>query len=125
MKHRESQPVNILLADDDKDDRFFFFKALQELPFSTQLTVVEDGEKLIAYLKKNSGKLPDVLFMDMNMPRKNGSECLAEIKSDPKLNRLPVIIYSTSLNMEAADLLYDNGAHYYVSKRSYSELVTI
>ena len=117
--------LDILLADDDRDDRFFFDKALKELPIPTQLKTVEDGEKLITYLSQHPLKLPDVLFLDLNMPRKNGSECLAEIKSNEKLKQLPVIIYSTSLHEDVADLLYKNGAHYYVRKTELTELKKI
>jgi len=117
--------LNILLADDDKDDRLFFDLALKELEFPTNLVTVEDGEKLMDYLLKNTEKLPDVLFLDLNMPRKNGSECLSEIKSNPKLSRLPVVIYSTSVHDDIADMCYKNGAHYYVPKRDFNELIKI
>lgn len=111
----------LLLADDDKDDRFFFERVLKKLPISTQLTTVEDGEKLMDYLLGNS-ILPDVLFLDLNMPRKNGSECLKEIKGNEKLKELPVIMYSTSLHEDIADLLYKSGAHYYIRKGTLEEL---
>jgi CheY-like chemotaxis protein len=68
--------INILLADDDTDDCFFFEKALREISITTQLTSVSDGERLMDHLSKNLGKLPDVLFLDLNMPRKSGFECL-------------------------------------------------
>ncbi|MES2397190.1 MAG: response regulator [Bacteroidota bacterium] len=119
------KPVDILLADDDKDDRFFFDKALKSLAIPTKLTTVEDGEQLMDYLTKNSKNLPDVLFLDLNMPRKKGSECLSEINLDPKLKDLPVIIYSTSLHEDVADQLYKNGAFYYVHKTDLSELEKI
>jgi len=88
--------LNILLADDDTDDCFFFKKALEELLLSTHLTIVHDGEQLLNYLSKNSEHLPDVLFLDLSMPRKNGFECLSEIKENKKLKDLPVVIFSTS-----------------------------
>ena len=91
--------LSILLADDDKDDRFFFSMALESLTVPTQLAIVLDGEKLMVYLDENSHQLPDVLFLDLNMPRKNGFECLNEIKQNNKLNELLVIIYSTSFNL--------------------------
>lgn len=117
-----ARPINILLADDDKDDRFFFAEALKELSIKTYLTVVNDGEKLITYLLKHSDNLPDVLFLDLNMPRKNGLECLIEIKNNEKLKKFPVIIYSTSLNNDISDILYKNGAYYYVRKTDLDEL---
>jgi len=114
--------LNILLADDDKDDRFFFAKALEGLTVETKLRTVRNGQELIEYLARNFEKLPDVLFLDLNMPRKNGSECLTEIKSNKKIKEFPVIIYSTSLNDEIADILYQKGAHYYMRKCDLSEL---
>ncbi len=70
----------------------------------------------------NSDRLPEVLFLDLNMPRKNGTECLTEIKLNEKLKHLPVIIYSTSLHEEIADQLYKTGAHYYIQKTDLAEL---
>ncbi|MCD6017495.1 MAG: response regulator receiver protein [Bacteroidetes bacterium] len=113
---------NVLLADDDKDDRFFFKKALGDINIPTKLVTVPNGEQLMTYLSENSEKLPDVLFLDLNMPRKNGNECLVEIKEQVKLRNMPVIIYSTSLRDEVVDVLYDSGAHYYIQKCDFVEL---
>lgn len=107
---------NLLLADDDKDDCLLFKEALEELQLQTTLTTVHDGEQLMQFLKKNPDELFDVLFLDVNMPRKNGFASLEEIKSDKKLRSLPVIIFSTSYDKKSADLLYKNGAQYYVCK---------
>lgn len=115
-------PIKILLADDDIDDRYFFAKVLKSLPVLTDLATVEDGEKLMIYLAENSEKLPDVLFLDLNMPKKNGSECLVEIKQDERLKQLPVIIYSTHWHEMESDILYDKGAHYYIRKTDMIEL---
>ncbi len=95
---------------------------MTESAISTKLTTVDDGERLMSYLSKNINKLPDVLFLDLNMPRKNGAECLKEIKLNKKLQHLPVIIYSTSLHEAVADELYKNGAHYYIRKTDLLEL---
>ncbi|MBC7695364.1 MAG: response regulator [Burkholderiales bacterium] len=118
----DQKSIHILLADDNRDDRFFFKDALSDLPISTILTTVDDGERLLSFLLKNTGKLPDVLFLDINMPRKNGSVCLKEIKINKLLQQLPVIIYSTSLPELVADELYKNKAHYYVQKTNVEEL---
>jgi CheY-like chemotaxis protein len=117
--------INILLADDDKDDRFFFERALNDLPVFVQVKNVKDGEQLIQYLESNVSRLPDVLFLDLNMPRKNGSECLAEIKSHKQLKNLPVVIYSTALNETVVDILYKKGAHFYIRKCELPELKKI
>ena len=111
-----SNHLNLLLADDDKDDRLFFKAALEEMPVSTHLTTVHDGEQLMQLLTKETNELPHVLFLDLNMPRKNGFECLLEIKLNKKLKQLPVIIFSTSFEQEVVNLLYKNGAQYFMRK---------
>ena len=122
MKIKGQDALKILLADDDPDDRFFFNLAVKDLTIPIQLTTVEDGVMLMDYLARHSDKLHDILFLDLNMPRKSGLECLSEIKSNPKLKDLPVIIYSTSLHEDVADILYKNGAHYYIRKTDIVEL---
>lgn len=99
-------PLNILLADDDTDDRFFFAKALNELPVNTHLITVHDGEQLMKYLSRHLNDLPDVLFLDLSMPQKNGFECLAEIKEDIRLAAMPVIMFSTAF---PRDTNYEQG----------------
>jgi CheY-like chemotaxis protein len=115
--------LQIMLADDDDDDRYFFAKTLEELAFSTTLTTVNDGEKLMEYLVDRSNKLPEILFLDINMPRKKGSDCLKEIKSNNHLKEIPVIIYSTCLDDAMLDELYVTGAHYCMQKGDISELL--
>ena len=106
----------LLLADDDMDDRLFFEDAIEELFTSYKLSTVTDGVELMEVLFDNSEQLPDILFLDINMPRKNGCECLAEIKANDILKDIPVVIFSTSLDMEIVNKLYENGAHYYIRK---------
>ncbi len=88
--------LKILLAEDDADDRFFFAKALNDLAIDTHLTMVHDGEALMEYLSEHLQNLPDVLFLDLSMPRKSGFECLTEIKDELQLIGLPVIMFSTA-----------------------------
>lgn len=107
---------NLLLADDDTDDRMFFEEALEELPISTSLKMVNDGERLMELLTAKPEPFPDILFLDLNMPRKTGIECLTEIKRNENLKTLPVIIYSTSLDPEIVNMLYEQGAHRYIRK---------
>ena len=115
---------NILLADDDIDDRDLFEKALKEIPIDTHLRTVSNGEELMDYLFENSMNLPDVLFLDLSMPRKTGFECLVEIKEDKKLEDLPVVIFTTSftqgleLEMILSNTLCSMGAHVYKRKPS-------
>ena len=122
MNALRTNPLKIILADDDADDHFFFSKALEEITVRTQLTIAEDGEQLMDYLLKNLKNLPDVLFIDFNMPRKNGAQCLAEIKQHSKLRSIPVIMYSTSCFEQIADVLYENGAQYFFRKTTFPEL---
>jgi CheY-like chemotaxis protein len=107
---------NLLLADDDTDDCLFFKEALEELPVLSTLKTVYDGEELMKWLHLNYDNLPNALFLDLNMPRKSGFECLEEIKTIPELKNLPIIIFSTSMDMDVVDTLYNNGAHYYLRK---------
>lgn len=107
--------LNILLADDDKDDCLLFKEVLNDLQLPVNLTTVNDGEQLINHLSSKSN-LPHALFLDLNMPRKNGFECLIEIKNHSTFKNLPVIIYSTSYDEEKAIQLYKAGANYYLCK---------
>jgi CheY-like chemotaxis protein len=111
------QNYNLLLADDDEDDCDFFKDALDELSLPVSLVIVNDGVQLMDLLaEKSADTLPDILFLDLNMPRKNGSECLTEIKEREEYKQLPVIIFSTSLDSKIVDLMYDKGATYYIRK---------
>lgn len=112
------QVLNILLADDDTDDCLFFKDALAGMPIFTKFTTVHDGEQLMQLLHNKNNELPHILFLDLNMPRKNGFECLTEIKQHKDLDNLPVIVFSTSLEKEVVNLLYDSGAQYFIRKPS-------
>ncbi len=108
--------LNVILADDDADDCFFFEDALKEAFTGVSFTCVNDGTKLMEFLNQSTTSLPDVLFLDLNMPRKNGFECLADLKADEKLKHIPVIIYSTSYDEETAARLFKSGAQHYIRK---------
>ena len=103
---QQKEPLNILLADDDADDCFFFEKALMEIPIKTNLTIVRDGEQLMKYLLENpSGDGgPDIIFLDLSMPRKTGIECLQEIKENILLKDIRVVMLSTSY---PRDIVYE------------------
>lgn len=113
------EPISILLVDDDRDDRDFFEEVLGNLPISSQFSSI-DSEQLTDYLFKNTP--PDIIFLDLNMPCKNGLECLKEIKDNKIHQSLPVIICSTSNNETINDELYKIGAHYYLQKTDLSTL---
>jgi len=110
-----SAQLNILLADDDFDDRNFFSEALKKLPVPPILKAVTDGEQLMDLLTGET-VLPDILFLDINMPRKGGLECLAEIKASAKLKDIPVIIFSTSNPKETVGAFFRTGAAVYIHK---------
>jgi CheY-like chemotaxis protein len=110
--------LKVLLADDDKDDCLFFKEAIEGVIPNENFTAVHDGEQLMQWLENKTNQLPDILFLDLNMPRKNGFECLAEIKQNKKLHMLPVVIFSTSFEQEVVSLLYVNGATYFIRKPS-------
>ena len=122
----------ILIADDDMDDQYMIKQAFNTINLTENIRTVNDGVELIDYLQKK-GKykdvdvlLPTVILLDLNMPKKDGRECLKEIKSHPKLKRIPVIIYSTSSNPDDVSFAYDHGASSYITKPySYQELVKI
>lgn len=109
-------PYHILLADDDEDDRLFFKDAFKELKLKTILKTVNDGVELMDYLKTPDIQLPSVIFLDINMPRKGGKECLKEIREDEKLKNLSVAIYSTSSSEEDIEETLVLGANIYIKK---------
>lgn len=108
--------LHLLLADDDMDDCDFFKDALDEISLPITLSTVNDGVELMNLLLKEPVNYPDLIFLDLNMPRKSGMECMAEIKTTDKLCDIPIVIYSTSLDLDVVNQLYDMGAHYYIQK---------
>jgi CheY-like chemotaxis protein len=115
MDLSEYRPKHVFLADDDEDDQLLFNDVLEELSSSIELTIARDGEHLMQLLNKTS-QLPDILFLDLNMPLKNGFECLEEIKGTAKFKNIPIIIFSTSSQPSAIEHVYQNGALRYVRK---------
>ena len=115
--------IMILMADDDPDDRLLAKDALEESRLMNELQFVEDGEELMDYLHRR-GKyqdltntpLPGLILLDLNMPRKDGREALAEIKADPRLKRIPVVVLTTSKAEEDIFTTYDLGVSGFVIK---------
>ena len=114
----ELNKIHVLLADDDLDDCNFFKMALTQISVTSQLTIVNDGEQLMKYLKEKSHDLPHVLFLDINMPRKNGLECIKEIREDNMLKDLPIVISSTTNASDTIHKIFKIGAHVYIHKPS-------
>lgn len=114
----ENDALHVLLADDDEDDRTFFKEALQEIKVKTVVTLVNDGLQLMNYLNQPGNKLPNVIFLDLNMPVKSGLECLREIRKNKRLRDLAIAIYSTSSSDENIEEAFVQGANIYIKKPS-------
>jgi len=121
MKNRRS--ITILLADDDADDRMMAADALEESRLANDLKFVEDGEELMDYLRRrgkfagsNEAPRPGLILLDLNMPRKDGREALKEIKADPELRSIPVIVLTTSKAEEDIYRTYDLGVNSFITK---------
>ncbi len=110
------EPLYILLADDDETDRLLFKEAFEELKMKTMVTMVNDGVALMNYLIDSKNTLPHLLFLDLNMPLKNGLTCLKEIKSIEKLNKISIAIYSTSASEKDMEETFLGGANVYIKK---------
>jgi len=106
----------IILVDDDEDDRLFFTEAFEEIKISTKIRTFKNGVELMDYLNAEENMLPEILFLDLNMPKKNGIECLHEIKSDPKFSDIAIAIYSTSSSEEHIEETFVSGANIYIKK---------
>jgi CheY-like chemotaxis protein len=111
-----NDPFNIVLADDDEGDRLLFIEALKDLKIKVDVNTVNDGVYLMEYLAKEDTPLPFLLFLDLNMPRKNGLQCLKEIRATEKLREVPVAIYSTSSTEADIEKTFLNGANVYIKK---------
>lgn len=109
--------LRILLADDDEDDRMFFVDAIKEGKLQTSVETVGDGKELMDLLNiRSDGTLPHVIFLDLNMPRKNGFECLQEIRSNNKFREIAIVIYSTSISESDIHETFVKGANIYLKK---------
>ena len=110
--------INVILADDDEDDRLFFSEAFDELKINTKVSTFNDGVYLMDYFNSEDAILPQVLFLDLNMPRKSGLECLKELRADEKFNDVAIAIYSTSSSEEDVENTFVLGANIYIKKPS-------
>ena len=109
-------PMHILLADDDEDDRTFFSEAITELKMDNKLTLFKDGKELMDYLVLPDIKLPHILFLDLNMPGKTGIDCLKEIRANTRFKDVSVAIYSTSSSEKDIEDTFIEGANIYIKK---------
>jgi CheY-like chemotaxis protein len=123
MRRKRSEPITILMAEDDPDDRFLAEEALEEARLANNLHFVHNGEALLDYLYRrgdyadaSSAPRPGLILLDLNMPRMDGRQALREIKADPSLRRIPVVVLTTSKAEEDILRSYDMGASAYVTK---------
>jgi CheY-like chemotaxis protein len=123
MSASRRRPLTVLVADDDEDDRSFICKAWNKSRAANDLRFVEDGEELTEYLNHSgryidpaSAPRPAVILLDLNMPKKDGREALREIKANPELRQIPVIVLTTSKADEDICRSYDLGANSYITK---------
>ena len=132
-KPASSKPIVILMADDDADDRLLAKDALSECRLANDLHVVENGEELLDYLKRRgkytdlaNAPRPGLILLDLNMPKKDGREALKEIKADPDLRKIPVVVLTTSKADTDIARIYDLGANSFIAKPvSFDSLVEV
>ena len=118
-----NKPFTILMADDDPDDCLLVADALQETGREHRLMIVRNGEELVDYLQQKGeyaedreSPRPELILLDLKMPRQDGSEALREIKSDPQLRRIPVVAFTTSTAPDDIRTTYDLGVNSYITK---------
>lgn len=123
MLQKRSKPIIILMADDDEDDRLLTRDALAENRIVNDIYFVEDGEDLMNYLYQREdysepgvAPRPSLILLDLNMPRKDGREALQEIKNDPELRMIPVVVLTTSKAEEDILKTYDLGVSSFITK---------
>lgn len=130
---KPAKPITILVADDDPDDRMMIKEAFEDGRLNNHLEFVEDGEQLLAFLRregdyaKHSGdSYPGLILLDLNMPKMDGREALRELKADPRLQRIPVVVLTTSEAEEDIARTYGLGVNSFITKPvAFSEMVNV
>lgn len=132
MSSETPKTITILMADDDPDDRVLTREALMENKLANDLHFVEDGEELMDFLKRRgkyeqqNAPRPGLILLDLNMPRKDGREALSEIKADPELRSIPIIVLTTSKAEEDIVKSYDLGVSSFITKPvTFDDLVKV
>lgn len=122
MLRDATTPITIVMADDDADDRMLAREAMEESRLGNPFYFVEDGQELMDYLRRagrwatEDAPRPGLILLDLNMPRKDGRQALREIKSDPELRSIPVVVLTTSKTEEDILRSYDLGANTFITK---------
>ncbi len=117
------EKLHIILADDDADDREIFELAISQIDIATTFSTFKNGMEVISYLRSPQPRLPALLFLDLNMPYMDGLECLDQIRKDPGLEHLTVVIYSTSASEKDIEATFMGGANVYINKPSDFEVL--
>lgn len=116
----KNDPIEILMIEDNPDDVDLTLEALRDVKLINRVHVVEDGVEALAFLRQQDGyagiRRPDLILLDLNLPRKDGREVLAEIKADENLRRIPVVVLTTSQDEEDIYRTYDLHANCYIQK---------
>jgi CheY-like chemotaxis protein len=114
------KPITILMAEDDPDDRVLTREAMESAHVANELRFVNDGQYLMEYLRKEGeyadAPTPGIILLDLNMPRMDGREALAEIKADPEFRKIPVVVLTTSKAEEDIVRTYDLGVNSFITK---------
>jgi CheY-like chemotaxis protein len=113
MQMLQSKPKDVLLAEDDPEDFLLFQYAVKEITIPVLLRHAEDGDKLFEMLKE---AIPDILFLDIHLPCKNGISCILEIRKNPQYNNMPVIMFTSYNHRSYVNQTYQSGANYYIVK---------
>jgi DNA-binding NtrC family response regulator len=113
--------MSLMIVDDDPDDRTLFIEAVKEVDEHIECITATNGQEALDLLRNPAAVLPDLIFLDIRMPRFSGKKCLAEIKNDERLKDIPVIIYTTSREVEESKELKEMGAYHFISKPSNSD----
>src|SRR6188768_3395391 len=116
MTQDHSQPISVLLVEDDPGDVVLIEEAFEHNKVRNSLKIVGDGVEAMDYLRAPGSARPDLVLLDLNLPRKDGREVLAEIKSDPDLRSIPVVVLTTSKAEEDVLRTYDLHANCYITK---------
>lgn len=117
-----NETVRILVADDDEDDRMLIADAFEESLLKNPIDFVKDGEELMDFLRKegayadNSDELPGIILLDLNMPKKDGRTALKEIREDPALRNIPIVVLTTSKSEEDILRTYNLGVNSFITK---------
>jgi chemotaxis family two-component system response regulator Rcp1 len=117
---KPTRTLDVLLVEDNHSDALFAFEAFKNFKIPVDLIRVSDGEEALAYLKKENKhagvQTPDLILLDLNMPKKGGLEVLTEIKNDPELKEIPVLILTSSQSNEDLEKAYEAHANFYIVK---------